>query len=226
MILDNLSPYFQYDNCKFGNEKYKRNCARLGVYRDWQITNTFTIESSCYAYEVKGTDDVEQFKEEHFLKFGEHLLFGMAKQMGVEITDSDKAAMTHGFELELDYGLYMKEQREQKGKKKRKRDRDGKERRRRLNSNMGTRESRESLFRGSGSSWTGNKHSRHGDRDKDVSSRLSRRNNHTQNKAHISQTKFEMNPPGFSDEQFSTMNNGVVLIMNQSQRDYFKHGIN
>ena len=33
-----------------------------------------------------------------------------------------------------------------------------------------------------------------------------------------------MNPPGFSDEQFSTMNNGVVLIMNQSQRDYFKQG--
>lgn len=35
MILDNLSPYFQYDNCKFGNEKYKKNCARLGVFRDW-----------------------------------------------------------------------------------------------------------------------------------------------------------------------------------------------
>ena len=44
------------------------------------------------------------------------------------------------------------------------------------------------------------------------------------NKAHISQTKFEMNPPGFSDEQFSTLNNGVVLIMNQSQRDYFRQG--
>ena len=35
MILDNLSPYFQYDNCKFGNEKYKKNCARLGIFRDW-----------------------------------------------------------------------------------------------------------------------------------------------------------------------------------------------
>ena len=44
------------------------------------------------------------------------------------------------------------------------------------------------------------------------------------NKAHISQTKFEMNPPGFSDaNNFTTMNNGVVLIMNQSQREYFKH---
>ena len=58
---------------------------------------------------MKGTDEVEQFKEEHFLKFGEHLLFGIAKHMGVELTESDKAAMTHGYELELDYGLYMKD---------------------------------------------------------------------------------------------------------------------
>ena len=109
MILDNLSPYFQYDNCKFGNEKYKRNCARLGVFRDWQIPNAYTIESSCYAYEIKGTDDVSQFKEGHFLKFGEHLLLGIAKHLGVELTELDKAAMTHGYELELDYGLYTKE---------------------------------------------------------------------------------------------------------------------
>ena len=50
---------FQIDNSKFGNERYKRNCARLGVFRDFNIPNTFTIESSCYAYEIKGTDEVE-----------------------------------------------------------------------------------------------------------------------------------------------------------------------
>ena len=59
MILDNISPYFAYDNSKFGNERYKRNCARLGVFRDFGIINTYTIESSCYAYEIKGTDEVE-----------------------------------------------------------------------------------------------------------------------------------------------------------------------
>ena len=44
------------------------------------------------------------------------------------------------------------------------------------------------------------------------------------NKAHISQKKFEMNPPGFneSSHNFTHMKNGVVLIMNQSQRDYYK----
>jgi len=34
-----------------------------------------------------------------------------------------------------------------------------------------------------------------------------------------------MNPPGFNDEHFSTMNNGVVLIMNSSKRDYYKQGV-
>jgi len=213
MILDNLSPYFQYDNCKFGNEKYKKNCARLGVFRDFNLPNSFTIESSCHAYEIKGTDEIEQFKEDHFLKFGEHLVAGIAKHLGVELTEVDKAMMTHGFDVELDYGLYMKDQKEHKKQKKRKRD--GERKRRRLNSNAGLRESRESAFRGSGQSWYSKKQSRLGDRDQDNSSRLSRRNHNSQNKAHISQTKFEMNPPGFSDEQqFSTLNNGVVLIMN------------
>ena len=126
MILDNLSAYFQYDNCKFGNEKYKKNCARLSMVRDHNIVNSFTIEASCYGYEIKGTEEVEQFREDHFLKFGEHLLYGLAKHLGCEITDTDKAAMTHGFDLELDYGLYTKESREagKKGKKRR-RDREG-----------------------------------------------------------------------------------------------------
>ncbi len=83
MILDNTSAYFQFENCKFGNEKYKKNCARLGCHRDFNLNNSFTIESSCYAYEVKGTDEVDQFKEEHFLKFGEHLIFGIASYLGV-----------------------------------------------------------------------------------------------------------------------------------------------
>ena len=124
--------------------------------------------------------------------------------------------MTHGFDIELDYGLYTKESREgqKKGKNKRRRGGEGGgggenkdyKRRRRMNSKMGVRQSTESLFRGSGSSWAGgNKESRHGWRnrrdDQEVSSRHSRlRNNMSQNKAHISQTKFEMNPPGFSDE--------------------------
>ena len=44
--------------------------------------------------------------------------------MGVEVSDADKAGMTHGFEIDLDYGLYTKESREGH-KKKNRRKRDG-----------------------------------------------------------------------------------------------------
>jgi hypothetical protein len=52
-ILDSMSPYFKLENCTFKNEKYKRNCARLGIFRDFELTNSYTIETSCYGYEVK-----------------------------------------------------------------------------------------------------------------------------------------------------------------------------
>ena len=49
-ILDSISPYFSFDGCKFGNEKYKKNCARLGVFRDFDLNHSYTIESSCWGY--------------------------------------------------------------------------------------------------------------------------------------------------------------------------------
>ena len=55
-LLDELSPYFNYDGCKFGNEKYKKNCARLGIFRDYNLDNSYTIESSCWGYTEPETD--------------------------------------------------------------------------------------------------------------------------------------------------------------------------
>lgn len=54
-ILHNTSPYFQFDNCKFSNDKYKKNCARLSLNREFQLLDSYTIESSVFGYEVKGS---------------------------------------------------------------------------------------------------------------------------------------------------------------------------
>ena len=170
MILDNMSAFFQFENCKFGNEKYKKNCARLGVHRDFHLNLSYTIESSCFGYEVKGTDEVEQFKEYHFLKFGEHLAHGIAKQFQVEVDEMDKANMTYGFDIDLDFGLYTKDPKELKKQRRRRRreletvERETKKEKRRKN---GMRDSRES-FNGSARSGFGHrnyhreKESRHG----------------------------------------------------------------
>ena len=54
--LVQLSQYFSLAGCKFGNEKYKKNCARLGIFRDYDLTQSFTIESSCWGYTQPKTD--------------------------------------------------------------------------------------------------------------------------------------------------------------------------
>ena len=56
-ILDTMSNYFSAENSKFGNEKYKKNCARLGITRDFDLINSYTIESSCWGYDVMVKDE-------------------------------------------------------------------------------------------------------------------------------------------------------------------------
>ena len=74
-ILKNQSEYFSLANSTFGNEKYKKNCARLAILRDFDLQDSYTIESSCFGYEEskKGfqeESEIIQFLPKHFLKFG------------------------------------------------------------------------------------------------------------------------------------------------------------
>ena len=48
------------EHCKFANERPKRNCARLAFYRDFNLLDSYTIESSCFGYIVKGTGNEEE----------------------------------------------------------------------------------------------------------------------------------------------------------------------
>lgn len=78
-LLDKISPYFSFEGCKFGNEKYKKNCARLGVYRDYDLNHSYTIESSCWGYTEQETDATVQLTELALFKFGQHLAEGIAR---------------------------------------------------------------------------------------------------------------------------------------------------
>jgi hypothetical protein len=116
--LDAASPYFLLENCRYNNEKYKMNCARLGIYRDWDLVNSYTIESSCYGFEIKNPGNellppeeqepktLVQFKEEHFIEFGVSLAQGVAKHFNVTVTEEDKAGMVYGFDIEIDDFLH------------------------------------------------------------------------------------------------------------------------
>ena len=98
-ILDSLSPYFNFDGCKFGNEKYKKNCARLGVYRDFDLNHSYTIESSCWGYTEQETDATIQLKELDFIKFGKELAEGIARQFQINVSDQDRTSMFTGLDI-------------------------------------------------------------------------------------------------------------------------------
>lgn len=121
--------------------------------------------------------------------------------------------MTHGFDIELDFALYTKNQEGQpKRKKKKKLDKNGSPIKKRMASNFGMRESRDSSLRGSNNQGVGKYRGESGigRRDRDTTSASSNKSRARHlNKAQISQTKFELNPPGFTDAA-----GNVILVMN------------
>ena len=108
-LLDNISPYFSFDGCKFGNEKYKKNCARLGVYRDYDLNHSYTIVSSCWGYTDHETDATVQLKELDLFQFGKHLAEGIARQFNISVSDQDRTSMYTGLDIQLDFGMYEDE---------------------------------------------------------------------------------------------------------------------
>ena len=108
-ILSEISPYFSLEGCKIGNEKYKKNCARLCVFRDFSLPCSYTIEASCWGYTDPASDYTYQFKELDFMKFGQHLAEGIAKQQGIKISPKENMERHEGLDILIDFGLYEDE---------------------------------------------------------------------------------------------------------------------
>ena len=49
-LISERTEMFRYFSCKFRVEKYKENCARLAIWRDFGITHTFTVETSSFGF--------------------------------------------------------------------------------------------------------------------------------------------------------------------------------
>jgi hypothetical protein len=93
---------FAYEGCKFGNERYKRNCARLAFFRDFKIAESYTLELSCFGHWVKETGHIKQFTVKDLLGFGEILLKTICRFFNV--VPNPKWEKT-GPEVPTEYGL-------------------------------------------------------------------------------------------------------------------------
>lgn len=52
-ILASIEPIFNFSNCSFSQEKMKYNTARVVVWNEFKVMNSFTLETSMYGMQTK-----------------------------------------------------------------------------------------------------------------------------------------------------------------------------
>lgn len=79
-ILAGLSPYFSFPSCKFRVEAEKLGTGRIVVWREFNITNSFTLECSAYCFKEKSKlvcFTQKCFYPSHLHELGVVVLLGM-----------------------------------------------------------------------------------------------------------------------------------------------------
>lgn len=52
-ILASIEPIFEFNKCVFSQEKFKYNTARVVVWNEFKVTNSFTLETSMFGKKIK-----------------------------------------------------------------------------------------------------------------------------------------------------------------------------
>ena len=74
-IIARKTPLFSYKDCKFQVENDKKRTARVVIWKEFGITNSFTLESSSFGY-VHG-DEIRPFTIEDYSSIGECFLHSL-----------------------------------------------------------------------------------------------------------------------------------------------------
>lgn len=68
-LLSERSQMFRFYSCKFRTDKYKEGCARLALWKDFSLENSYTIECSALGY-LNNERETIPFTEESLSEFG------------------------------------------------------------------------------------------------------------------------------------------------------------
>lgn len=94
-ILARKSPLFSYSDCKFVVETDKQRTARVVIWKELNVTNSFTLESSCYGYN-RGTD-VKPFTDFDYFSIGEVFLDSLVEYHYVLKSIENELVITKGW---------------------------------------------------------------------------------------------------------------------------------
>jgi murein tripeptide amidase MpaA len=50
-LLEQNSPIFSQENCSYNNDQRKANCARLGIFNNYGLVDSYTVEASCWGFD-------------------------------------------------------------------------------------------------------------------------------------------------------------------------------
>ncbi|CDW85188.1 zinc carboxypeptidase family protein [Stylonychia lemnae] len=87
-ILSSNSEEFRFYSCRFRNEDYKENCARMFIEREFNITFSYCIECSQQGF-MNRSRQIVDFNEKNLTEFGKTLALSLL-QFGVLIENQNK----------------------------------------------------------------------------------------------------------------------------------------
>jgi len=76
-IIATKTPMFSYNDCGFRVKPFKEGTARVVVWKEFKVTNSFTFESSFFGY-VRG-NEVKAYEVEDYYELGRVLLNSLAE---------------------------------------------------------------------------------------------------------------------------------------------------
>lgn len=77
------SPLYRYPACRFRNERSKRKAARLVIWKELKLTNSYTIEASFYGY-IAADRSTVPFTQQHVMEAGEAIAKGLFAYVQLE----------------------------------------------------------------------------------------------------------------------------------------------
>lgn len=79
-LLTERSEMFRYYSCKFKMDKFKEGCARLALWKEFNLDNSYTIEISALGY-LNAERETIPFTEDTLSDFGQSIAHSLCEYL-------------------------------------------------------------------------------------------------------------------------------------------------
>lgn len=94
-ILARISHVFDIRSCKFAVEKGKLGTGRVVVWKDFEVTNSFTLENSFYGYDYG--EAFKEFTVDELKKLGSDMMLAINQYQNVLLEIQKELNITRGW---------------------------------------------------------------------------------------------------------------------------------